>query len=609
MSPNSILLVTELDFGVNVTGFTEENLAMAPREIVFLVFGLIGGIALFMFGMSLLSEGLRMAAGRKLREVLAKTTQDRFRGITLGTLLGFLGHSGPTTVMLVGFINAGLMTLAESIPPMMGSNFGTSLSMQMFSFKLGEYCYAAIGLGFIIHFAFSNPVIKNSGRALMGFGLLFLGMNTLSATIEPHRDLIAPWLAHVHGTTMTGMLTGIALSTLVTAIVQSSGAVIGMCFVLSSTHVFTSLEQVYPIVLGAHIGTCITALLCSIGTNVEARRSAFSHLTFNIIGTILAVALAPLYIKFLTWTSSDLVHQIANLHMTVMLVTSLALLPVTPFFAKFMKVIVPSRKPVPQPSYLDGKLLPFPEKAILAAICELRRVTIICAQSLHLTSKVFFRPERRTVQVVKLNEGIVDEIKLAMKDYLAQLTSRTLSRRQAILIQHISRCMTDIERIGDHIDEICDISIRRWKNKQARFDHATLELIISLFEAADSVLHEVIESLNPDNQNFQATAEGVLKARDEYMQKSLNAKAMFMDKIAQHEYPPILGMFFSEYAAALDRVVKHSKTIALVQKQPYFWIKRKKLNRLAEEAPEYIPPPPSEADDFLDRLQAEDHQI
>lgn len=580
---------------------------MTPGEIIFLSLTILGGLALFIFGMNIMSEGLQLAAGSRLRTVLSSTTRNCVAGITLGTILGFVAHSGPAVVMLVSFINAGLMSLAESIPPMMGANIGTSLSMQLISFQLGKYCYAAIGIGLLIQISVPHVATKNMGRALLGFGLLFLGMNTISQAIEPHRDIIAPVLSSIHGDTMQGMLTGIVFSTLITTLLQSSGATIGTCFALASAGIFTSIEQVYPIVLGAHIGTCTTALLGAIGTNIDARRAAISHLVFNVIGVILAAAAAPFFIRALQYSSPDLVHQTANLHTSVMVVTALIVLPVSPSFAHLITKLVPSNKPPPQPSFLDSKLIEYPEKAIYAAIAELQRVTRICARSFRLSIDILFQVKRKEVQQIKLNENIVDEIKKAMKDYLGKLTRRHLSRRQAIIIQHLNRCMADIERIGDHIDEVCDVSIRRRKISQARFNRESLELLFSLYEAANRVLHLVIQSLNPDNQDFQGMAQSILLARDEYVEKSINAKSAFTERIANHEFPPIVGMFFSEYSSAFDRIVKHAKTVALAEKQPYFWIKRKKLDRMEEKAPAYNPPPLTDAHDFLDRLHSEEY--
>ena len=169
--------------------------------------------------------------------------------------------------------------------------------------------------------------------------------------------------------------------------------------------------------------------------------------------------------------------------------------------------------------------------------------------------------------------------------------------------------MADIERIGDHIDAVCDIALRQRRTRNAAFDRPTLEILFGLFEAAEKVLHLVIDSLNPENRDFQRTARNVLQARDEYMQRSLNAKAAFTERVANHEVPPIAGLFFSEYLSALDRTVKHAKAIALAEQQPNFWIKRGRLEQVGAAALEYPPPPPPDPHDFLDRLHSEDYYL
>ncbi|HBA83360.1 MAG TPA: hypothetical protein DCZ95_04615 [Verrucomicrobia bacterium] len=580
---------------------------MTASTLMFLVFSIAGGLALFIFGMNVMSDGLRLAAGSSLRAVLSKATRNRFSGIVMGSILGTLVQSSATTVMLVGFINAGLMTLAESVPPMLGANLGTTLSMQLVSFKLGDYCFLIISAGFILDMVSTNTKIKNIGRSLMGFGLIFLGMNTMSDAIKPHRELFAKILTSIQGNSLSGLIMGTLMATAITAIIQSSGAVVGMCFALFSAGVFTSVEQAYPIILGARIGTCATALLGSIGAITDARRSALSHLLYNILTTAAAIAMAPLLIRFAEWSSHDLIHQAANVNTAVAAIGAIPFLLFSPLYARFITLLTPSKIQQPQPSFLDKQLIDFPEKALYAAIMELQRVSRICARSLKLTLEVIFTKSRRDIKTIKVNENVVDEIKRSMKDYVSALTTRALSRRQAILIQNLNRCMADIERIGDHIDELCDITTRRHKNPNGRFSRDILQLLVDLYEGAAKVLHLVIESLDPEHSDFQALAQSILKARDEYTEKSLNAKSAMMDKVASHEVPAIIGVYFSEYTAALDRIVKHAKMIALTEKQPYFWIKRQKLQKMADEAPDIQLPPRVDAHDFLDQLHSENY--
>jgi phosphate:Na+ symporter len=595
---------------VKSIGFVPADLGpIGTRKLFFMAFQILGGLALFIFGMNIMSDGLREAAGQKLRSVLSVMTTRKLSGIALGTMIATLVHSSATTVMVVGFINAGLMSLAQSIPVVLGANIGTTLSMQAISFKLGDYALFAVTFGFIMSMVAKNPKVKKIGLSIMGFGLLFLGMNLMSDAIKPYRDLLKPIMASISGETTRGLVFGILMATLLTSIIQSSGATIGMAFALVQAGVLTSVEQTMPIILGAHIGTCATALLGSIGTSMNAKRSAYAHLIFNILNVIAASLLKGPLVAFLVWMSPDnVLRQSANLHTTVMVIAAFAMLPLSTPYAKLITRLFRSRKPEPEPSYLDDKLLEYPEQAICAGIHELQRVAKICFKNLRLAGQtILFAQTAQDIHALKLNEQVVNDVKLAMKEYLASLTRRYLSKRQAILIQHVDRCMSDLERIGDHVETICNLSLRRQKVPEAIVDKDSFDTAFRLYENALHIFKLVIDSLDPDKENIQEIAQQILESRDTYMQASMSTRSMFTDKVAQRSITPIAGIFFSEYIAALDRIVKHSKSIALAEKQPQFWIKHTKLGKHVDMAPEPAIQPLVDPKDYLARLQAEDY--
>lgn len=576
-------------------------------EGFFLVSAVLGGLALFLFGMNQMSTGLRIAAGPGLRSMLTRATSNRFKGIGLGSVLGTMIHSSAATVMTVGFVNAGLMTLPQSIAVIIGANIGTTLSMQIVSLHLTDYSFFAIGTGFLLWMIAPFDKLKNLGQTLLGFGLLFLGLATMSDAIVPYRDDLQPVLAFIDGSTWPGMLYGIAVAAAVTAIIQSSGATIGMCFTLITTGVFTSLEQCLPIVLGAHLGTCATALIGSLGTNMEARRAALLHLLFNVINVALAAVAAPWLIAGINAVGGGLIRQTANLHTAVMVVAALAVLPWTHHAASLLRFLFPSRKQLPESGHLDHSLISLPEQAIRAGILELRRVTRLCLQSLVLNGGLIFERNRGLVRRIRHNESAIDDIKIAFRDYLRDLTGRYLSRRQALIIQHLDRAIAELERIGDHIDALCDISVRRRNQPEAQFTKEGLDDLFEMYQSTENVLRLVIDSLDPDLERFEACAEAILKARDKHVDVSMQARDRFMEKVETHEYSSLVGMYFSEYAAAFDRIVRHSKILALIEKQPEFWIKRKKLMRIS---PEQNPPPPPEKADktaYFERLKLEDY--
>jgi phosphate:Na+ symporter len=595
---------------VKSIGFVPANLGpVGANKLFFMVFQILGGLALFIYGMNIMSDGLREAAGQKLRGALSIMTTRKLSGIGLGTMIATLVHSSATTVMVVGFINAGLMNLTQAMPVILGANIGTTLSMQMISFSLGKYALFAVTFGFIVSMVAKNPKTRKIGLSVMGFGLLFLGMNLMSDAIKPYKDYLRPVMASISGETTQGLVLGILMATLLTSIIQSSGATIGMAFALVQAGVLTSVEQTMPIILGAHIGTCATALLGSIGTSMSAKRSAYAHLIFNIFNVTLASLLKGPLVALLVWMSPDnVLRQSANLHTVVMVVAAFLVLPFSAPYARLITRLFRSRKPEPEPSYLDDKLLEYPEQAICASIRELQRVSKICFKSLHLTGQVIlFAQTPQDIHAIKLNEQVVNDIKLAMKEYLSGLTRRYLSKRQAILIQHLDRCMIDLERIGDHIETICDLSLRRQKVPEAIVDKESFDALFQLYENALHIFKLVIDSLDPDKENIQQIAAQILQARDDYMQASLNTRAMFTDKVAQRTITPIGGIFFSEYISSLDRIVKHSKSIALAESQPQFWIKHTKLTKHVDMAPEPAIQELVDPKDYLARLQAEDY--
>jgi len=579
---------------------------ISGKDLFFLLSSLFGGLALFIWGMGLMSDALRRFAGNRLQILISGITKNRFIGLAIGASLGISIQSSAATVMLAGFINSGLMTLVQSMPLMLGANIGTTLAMQIISLRISEYCYVAIVIGFLMQMIAPGYKMRQVGTVILGFGVLLMGMDIMSNSIRPHRELFQPILAAADGSTFKGLVMGTLLTTAVTAIIQSSGATIAMGFALISAGVCTSLEQVYPIFLGANIGTCATAMLGSIGTNINARRSAVSHLTFNIIGGVVGIAAAPLFYRFIPMTSDNVIHQMANANTIKMVIMALIFLPFPRQYARFIEWLVRSRKPLPQPSFLDNDLLVKPEQAIYSAIKELQRVARVCAKSFRLAFELILKADSRKVREIKRNEQIVDEIKVAVREFLFRLAKRKLSRRQAIIIQHLDRCMADIERIGDHIDSICDTTMRQHPGPY-RFDHQALELLTRIYERAANTLKLVIESLDPENNDFQQMAEKILKTRDEYAENSFQVKNIFMDRVAKHEIPPLTGIFFSEYLADFDRMVKHSKRIALAERTPYFWLKRYKFDRESPEEHELMPPPPSDPRDFLDKLQTEDY--
>ena len=572
-----------------------------------LIFGLLGGLALFIFGMRTMSQGFAAAVGKDMRRIIASSTRNRVAGVALGSSLGFLVQSSASIVLFVGFINAGLMSLGEAIGPMLGANIGTTLSMQLISFKLSDYCLVAVAVGLLVNVAARRSFLKNGGLALLGFGILFLGMTIMSDSIRPHRDVFAPWLSHIDGSTLRGLLIGTVVAALITGIIQSSGAVIGMAFALVSAGVITRFEGIFPIIIGANIGTCVTGLLASIGTTISARRIAIAHLLFNVMSTALAMVTAALFYRFIPLTSGDIIHQAANANTIKMLLSVLCVLPIVPLYGRLVVFLTPSKRSEPTRSFLDPGFLDRPEQAMYACLRELRRTAQMCAESLRLAAPEFLKHDPRLVRTIKTNEESVNAIKGAMGDYIVQITRHYLSRRQVILIEHIERCMSDLERIGDHVANLVGKSDQQRRLPTARFGAVEIEDWLAIHEAVLALLEKVVDSLDPDIADFRGMAQKILDQQKHITEIVRRVRKAHFERMEKSTVTPIAGMLFNAYVASFSRITKHIKNIALTEQHPKFGLKREKLEWvMSDDAPGYALPGEIDPETYLKRLRLDD---
>ncbi|TVQ30227.1 MAG: Na/Pi cotransporter family protein [Geminicoccaceae bacterium] len=567
----------------NIPGMGSQT--MATGDAFFLAFTVLGGLGLFLFGMQVMTAGLRDAAGDRLRLVIYRGTRAPWAGLGLGTALGFSMHSSATTVMTVGFINAGLLGLAASIPLFMGANLGTTLSMQLISFKLTDYALAAVAVGALTALAAPSTLVRSVARSVLGFGLLFLGMDVMSGAIAPHREELTPWLAFADGTTWRGMVLGTLAAWLFTAVVQSSGATIGMTFVLISAGALTSLTQVYPIVLGAHLGTTTTALLACLGTNVEAKRGAVANLLFNVANVALGLLAAPLFIALVQLTSDDVVRQTANLHTALMLVAALVFLPFTAPIAGLLRRLVPSKGPVAPVSFLDPTVLDRPENALTAVIREHGRTLDILMSSFMAARGFAEDPKaRRRPRLLVTNEQAVNEIRDATHAYLDRLTHRYLSRRQRLLAQYLSNITADLERVGDHLQHVVD-GIESQRQRAAYADDAELQkALLALFDHARAVLAATRRSLDVDAAAFPDAATEIEAAHARFVAASQSIRQNVNDRVAEHDLSAIAGLFFGRQARAFEHLGRHCFIIAQEQQQPLFALKPAKFDRFEPPA-------------------------
>jgi len=560
---------------------------MSASDIILTLFKVLGGLSLFLYGMNGMTGNLRQAAGSSLRDILAKATRSPAHGVAFGVFVGFLAHSGAAISMLAGFINAGVMTLFQSLAPVFGANIGTSLSSQVISFNITQYCWIAVGLGFLARSLVRSERWSKLGDAALGFGLLFLGMGTISAAIAPYKEQLAPLLASIRGDVWTWRLAGIAAATLFTALLTSSGAMIGLAFALVNAGVLTRFDQLAVIILGAMVGTCIVPVMAALPMRISAKRAAAAHVLFNVVNVLLALAAWPWLVRFCEWSApASLVRQGANLHVLLMTAGTLVVLPFSRLFLRLVLACTPSSESDPEPSFLEERLLVTPEAAIAATIRELQRMANLCVECMMICGHLIVAPTPKLHRRLRANEEILNQVRLSMYAYLRRLTRHHLSSRQVLFLQNIHRCMKDVERIGDHIAHIAETSIERYANDDAILPESLFRVWFNLFCSAKKVVVLMAKSFDPDNPSFQNTALGILKARDAYFIQSLDAKADFAGADMDHAISPIASYYISRCIENLDRLVRRAKSVALAERQPAFMIKSAKFDkRVVDRAP------------------------
>ena len=441
----------------------------------FLIMGLLGGLSLFLYGMAKMSEGMKKAAGDRMRNILAALTSNRVIGMTVGAFVTMIiQSSSATTVMLVSFVQAELMTYVQAISIILGANIGTTITAQLVAFKLTDYALLLITIGFVMTMFSKEDAIKHIGEAILGFGILFFGMKLMSDSMTPLRTF-QPFIDIMKG--MENPIIGILIGAIFTALIQSSSAFTGIVIVLAQQGLLT-LEGGIPLIFGANIGTCITAGLASIGTIRDAKRVAIAHVFFNIGGVLLFILLIPQLAEIVRWISpvSELTgieklamespRQIANAHTIFNITVGLIFLPFTTILANYVYKILPDKKTeegiVPIAWHLDNSAISTPALAIDLARSEILRMAKILGRMLDVIIIPFVSndqlqdetyPQLSLVEGVEMREEKLDYLDMKIIKYLRKIGQHELSENQTQELYGLMSIANDIESIGDTIEK------------------------------------------------------------------------------------------------------------------------------------------------------------
>lgn len=466
---------------INKTGINDlvyfTLIARDAKWLFFLITGVLGGLGLFLFGMNMMSEGMKKAAGNKMRSILSVLTKNRFIGLIVGAVVTMIiQSSSATTVMLVSFVQAELMTFAQSLGVILGADIGTTITAQLIAFKLTDYALLMIGVGFLLYMFSRKDTYKNIGEAILGFGILFFGMSVMSKAMYPLRSyegFINLLLK------LENPLFGVIVGAIFTGLIQSSSAFTGIVIVLASQGLLT-LEAGIPLIFGANIGTCITAGLASIKTSRDAKRVAIAHVIFKISGVLLFIFWIPTFAAFVrsispvadtaltgfAAKSAVVPRQIANSHTIFNVGFGLLFLPFTTIFAKFIFKILPEKKyergTKPSLWHLDYNVISTPAIALNLARSEISRMIKILRRMLGYVIYPFLMEEEQKdekyptltlVEGIHMRENKIDFLEEEVLKYLIKVSGKDLNKEQANEVYIMMSVVNDIESIADIIDK------------------------------------------------------------------------------------------------------------------------------------------------------------
>ncbi|MBI9011079.1 MAG: Na/Pi cotransporter family protein [Clostridiales bacterium] len=531
---------------------------------------LFSGLGLFLYGMNLMSEGLEKAAGNKLKSIVGALTTNRYMGVAVGAFVtAIVQSSSASTVMVVGFVNAGIMNLTQAIGVIMGANIGTTMTSVIVALKLTDVAPFAIGFGVMIMMFSKNAKTKKYAQILLGFGLLFLGMDTMKHGMA---DLKAnPILADILESfgeggifnTASAIFVGFAM----TAIVQSSSATTGILVGLAATGNIT-LAAAFPILLGTNIGTCVTAMLSSIGANKNARRAAVMHLTFNLIGTIVFV----IFLKGATlWFVQDILAaqfgfdvagQVAAAHVTFNLVTTAGLIWFAPLLVRFAKIIIPEsedeKDEVEGIKYLDERILETPSIAMAQVSREVLHMGRLSMKEFQYAVDSFIEGNMDKAKKTFKTERIVNELEHEIAQYLVKLTNTAISDQQREMIDGLFSTIGDIERVGDHSDNLAEMTVYRIENK-LDFSESAMDEIKHMSER---VIKSYKQALTAIKEVDHELARSVIEREGEIDLMEKNLRKKHIRRLNEGKCQPAAGVLFLDIINNLERIGDHASNIA-----------------------------------------------
>lgn len=547
-----------------------------------LIFGLLGGLGLFLFGMKIMSEGLQKIAGDRMRKILAALTNNRVVGTLVGiAVTAIIQSSTATTIMTVGFVNAGLLSLVQAIGVVLGANIGTTVTAQLIAFKITQFALPAIGIGVGLKLFSKRKKFVYIGEIILGFGILFFGFSTLKTAFDPLKaseDFRQLFL-------LVGdyKLLGVLIGAILTVIVQSSSATIGITLALATSGLL-SFEASVALILGENIGTTITANIAAIGTNLAARRTAFAHFLFNSIGTVFMLLLFPLYLKLISAVTpgdADFIIQtqaqaesftaaigdkpyiarhIANTHTLFNVINTIIFLPLIGALAKLATIIIRGQDEVEtlQVKFIDNRVLNTPPIAIGQARRETQRMAKITLEMLEKTSLYLEDGDLKRISGLERREELVDMLQREITSFLVKLSQYSISKETSESIGSLMLMVNDLERVGDHCENLWQLGMRKMEGNIS-FSNIGENEISNMAEKTKEFLRYIVESMDDPQPAIAVKAMEYEDAIDE-MERSLRMNHISRLNTGECAVQP--GLIFIDILHNFEKIGDHTFNVS-----------------------------------------------
>ena len=525
---------TYIDFGVN-----EENWVM------YLIFGLMGGLGMFLFGMNLGADGLQKIAGKKMKSILGTFTNNRYMGVLTGILVTAVTQSSSaTTVMLVGFVNASLMTISQTLSVIFGANIGTTITVQLIAFEISHFALLMIGAGFILKFS-RNKTVLYAGDIIMGFGFIFYGMKIMSVSMSPLRSF--PAFREMLLSFSNYPISAIIGSMLFTALIQSSGATIGLVVVFASQGLIT-LHASIPLILGAHTGTCITGWIAALGGSAAAKKTALLNVLYNVIGTIIFLPFLYDYLSFsdlVVWCtapfSSSPAREVANAHMISAILKMIVMFPFYDQIINLTHLLIPeeaseeSMRSV-KTKYLSESLLKSPELALGNVAREILRMAGHVEFMMEKVPEMISYGREETIQEVSFREEKVDTAQYEITKYLSSLSEESLTEEQTTTMMRYMSIINELEGQADLIHKIIVPFARAKAREEIRFSEEGFRELLGMFDRSNENFKLIINAFATHNTE---QAERVMKSERTFEVLIKRLRTAHMRRVFQHKVQSI----------------------------------------------------------------------